>query len=297
MASWHRVRWVLVCVAAEALAAGGLDPSVMAGVILTGSGPAASGRAVAARATFSIVGDDLTVDLENVSSVDTAEASEVLTSLYFDILKGGVRPPLSFTGATGFVWLVRSGTSDLEYLYEPQTFTQVSGIPSDLKAVNRGDASWQFLTMDETREPLFGLGLGTVANNALSPNDFDPSIVGPSGNTMLNFGIYRGGDISPKGVLANRYVVKNTATFHFKGVAGYEESDIVEHAAFGFGTSPDSVIIVPEPPAAILAPAITALGVALRRFRRRPSPSRAAGHGPRPPSPCSAPCGTDRRPA
>jgi hypothetical protein len=297
MASWRRVRWFLACVVVEASAAGGFAPSVMAGVILTGSGPAASGRVVAARATVSIVGDDLTVDLENVSPANTAEASEVLTSLYFDIRKGGVRPPLSFASATGFVWLVRNGTNDMEYRYVPQTFTQVSGIPSDLKAVNRGDASWQFLTMDETQEPFFGLGLGTVGNSDLDPNGFDPSVVGPPGNTMLNFGIYRGGDINPKGVLANRYVVKNKATFRFKGAAGYDESDIVEHAAFGFGTGPDSVVIVPEPPAAILAPALTALGVALRRLRRRPSPSREAGHGPRPPSPCSAPCGTDRRPA
>lgn len=297
MASWRRARWLPVCVSVGAFACGGLTTPARAGVILTGSGLAASGRVVAAKAEFTIFGDDLTVDLENVSPSDTVEAGEVLTSLYFDIRKGGVRPAVSFASATGFVWLVRNGTNDVEYRYVPQTFTQVSGIPSDLKAVHPGDASWQFLTMDETREPFFGLGLGTVSNGDLSPNDFDAAIVGPPGNTMLNFGIYRGGDISPKGVLANRYLVKNQATFRFKGVAGYAESDIVGEAAFGFGTGPDSVIIVPEPSSGILAPAVIGLALVIRRLRPRPHPSRAAAHGPRPPCPCSAPCGTGRRPA
>ena len=272
------IEWLAMCLSVS----GFLSGAAFGGVIFDASGTAASGRLVTVRATLTISGDGLAVDLENISPANTAEASEVLTSFYFDIVKfdivkGAARPALSLASAAGFVWLVRDGKSDIEYQYVPQTFTQVAGLQSELKATNRGDASWQFRVMDAKSEPLLAFGIGTVGNTVLAPNGFTPSIVGPSGNAMLDFGIFRGGDLDPKGVLANRYLVKNRATFLFTGLDGYDESDIVGRAVFGLGSSPDSVLVAVPEPATIL---LTLAGVAsaAAACRRRP-PRRQPGSG------------------
>ena len=102
------------------------------------------------------------------------------------------------------------------------------------------------------------------------------AIVGPPGNTFLNFAIYKGGDINPSGVLNNRYLVKNKATFTFSGVAGFTEANIGSTAVFGLGTGPDSVIIVPEPATiTLVVAAVAAIGAAIsRRSNSRAAPSR-----------------------
>ena len=134
-------------------------------------------------------------------------------------MSGTSRPTLTYSSASGLLYLVRSGTTDLPYYYTPQ-------------------------------------------------------IVG-QGNTMINFGIYRGGDIDPNGVLNNKYLVKNTATFTFTGVSGYTEAHIVDKVVFGLGTSPDSTLTValPEPAGCGLLAAAAAV-LAARRARRRTVPTR-----------------------
>lgn len=237
------------CAAALAAAASlvALVLPAPAAVIFDGSGTSALGRPVAFRATLAISGSTLEIVLENRSPVDTVEASDVLASFYFDIRSGTGRPTLALTSGSGAVWKVQSGTGDVEYRYVPQTFTQVSGSLSDLVARNNGDASWQFRPLDAAKAPFLGFGIGTVGNTGLAPNGFTPAVVGPPGNGMINFGIYKGGDIDPQGVLDGKYLVKNTATFRFSGVGGLTEAAIGRDVAFGLGTSPDSVIFLPEP--------------------------------------------------
>ena len=254
------------------IAIASLTDRALGGIVFPVSGTSAAGNPVSFAATLAISGSTLTVQLDNTSPVNSTDAADVLTSVYFDILSGTNRPTLNYTSASGSLFLVRSGTTDLPYYYTPQTYTQVSGSMSNIRAVNNGDNSWQFRTMNASSSPQLGFGIGTVGNSALSPNGFTPQIVG-QGNTMINFAIYRGGDIDPNGVLNNKYLVKNTATFTFTGVAGYTEANIVDRVVFGLGTSPDSTLTVsvPEPGGCALVAAAAAALAARRALRRSKS--------------------------
>jgi hypothetical protein len=265
---------------ALAVAAVVLAPRPAAGgVTFTASGTSSLGTPVAFQALLSIDGDNLKIVLNNLSPKGTTDAAEVLTSFYFDIWNGTTRPTLTYESASGDVYQVKKGLgNDVPVYYTPpMPPVPAANQPSNLKAVNPGDATWQFLKMDPAFSPNLGFGIGTVANNALSPNGFTPAVVGPSGNDFINFGIYRGGDISPNGVLNNKYVVKNTATFNFTGVSGFKETEIRPKAVFGLGTGPDSIVAVPEPSAIVVASGAL---LAVWRARRR----RKAGWKPAPPT-------------
>jgi len=259
-----RLAVLLLCVSLVSVAR-----SASGAIMFSASGTSAAGNPVSFAATLGISGNTLTVQLDNTSPVDSADAADVLTSFYFDIQNGTNRPTLSYTAASGFLYLVRRNAADLPYFYTPQTYTPMSGMLSNIRALNNGDNSWQFRTLDSTSAPQLGFGIGTVGNNGLSPNGFTPQIVG-QGNTMINFAIYRGGDIDPNGVLDNKYLVKNTATFTFTGVAGFTEAAIVDKVVFGLGTNPDSsfTVSVPEPAACATATA-AALAIAAHAALRR----------------------------
>lgn len=229
-----------------------LAASARGDVVVSASSTSAAGNPVSLSATLSIAGDDMSIVLENTSPVDSKAAADVLCSFYFDIRDGANRPTLTYTGASGFLYLVKKGAPDEAFYYTPQTYTPtplpVDVKPSDIRATASGDNSWQFLPMNPAANPFLGFGIGTVGNQTLAPNRFDTAIVG-TGNTMIAFGIYKGGDISPVGTLDGKFVVRNMATFTFTGLTGYTEANIVDRFTFGMGTSPDSSLTVsmPEP--------------------------------------------------
>lgn len=257
---WCRRAALATCVALVSLV-----QSASASIVYTASGTSTAGIPVSFTATLTMSGSTLTITLDNTSPVNSTYPADVLTSFYFDILSGTNRPSLHYTAASGSLFLVRSGTTDLPYYYTPQTYTQVSGSLSDIRAVNANDNSWQFRTMNEAASPYLGFGIGTVGNNSFSPNGFTPLIV-----DQLDFAIYRGGDIDPKGALDQRYLVKNTATFTFTGVSGYTEVNFVDKVVFGLGTQPDSTFTVslPEPGTFFLVAAATVALAAGRTLRR-----------------------------
>jgi hypothetical protein len=245
-------------------------------VIFSGSGKSAAGTLVAFQAMLTIsgsTGDDLTITLANTSPVDSRYADDVLSSFYFDIASGTTRPALSYASASGTVYQVRRGTTDVPTYYTPQTFTANSCSASNLRAVNNGDQTWQFRNMNQQASPFLGFGIGTVGNSnepIASGNGFTPSIVG-NGNSMINFSIYRGGDIDPQGQLNLKYLVRNTATFKFTGVSGYTEAAIAKKAMFGLGTGPDSTLFVavPEPSGFAIAATGCLAGLGWMLHRRR----------------------------
>ena len=224
-------------------------------IVFTGTGTSPLGHTVVYSAAFTFSGDTLTLDLSNESPFDTTDAADVLSSVYFDILSGTARPALQYQGGQGYVYQVWKNDPDLCFYYTPQMYFQDCDIPSDLGAFADGDATWQFRVLNSGTAPQLAFGIGTVGNSLLSPNGFDPAVVGPPGTGMINFGIYRGGDIQPNGLLNGRFLVKNTATFTFTGVTGYSEADLVDKVVFGTGTGPDATVTVslPEPPLAGMA--------------------------------------------
>jgi hypothetical protein len=227
------------------------------------TGTSAAGRAVAFTAGLTFAGDELLISLSNVSPVDSKAAADVLSSFYFDIRRGTARPPLVLAEASGFVFRVRAGQPDQPEYYTPQTFVTEAG--------RAGDGTWLFRELDPDQAPFLGFGIGTVGNSGLAPNSFNPHIVGPPGNQMINFAIFAGTDIDPVGVLDGTHLVHREIKFRFTGAAGYRESDVVDLYSFGMGTGPDSLITIslPEPGGLALA-GLGMLSLLLAVARRRP---------------------------
>lgn len=277
-------------VAAAVIAAGCLALPAAGGVVFEATGTSAAGNPVAVRATLAITGDELTLDLENISPVDTSEPADVLASFYFDIARDGKRPALGFRSAFGQVVRVLKGAADEPVIYTPPAMAGGKGSVteglgcSDLMATKRGDLTWQFRQLDPAFEPLAGFGLGTVGNANLKPANFDPQIVGTG-----DFAIYRGRDIEPKGNLPGRFLAQSLVRFTFGGVADWSEADVVPRATFGLGTGPDSVICVSEP-AATPAVFVAAAGLAVFGGRgRRPQAARRVGQASTPPAVATSP--------
>lgn len=260
------------------------------------TGTSADGNPIAVSAQLAVSGTLLTITLNNVSSVNTSKTSDVLSSMYFDIksMSGTnvFRPTLSYLSGTGTVYQVLKSGPD----------TLIGGY--DLKAVNDGADTWQYRSMNATVAPFLGFGIGTVGNNIYAPsNGFTPAIVG-----QIGFGIYRGNGMNPNiapadGNLDGRLLVVNSGTFRFglsgttAGGGSFTETDISPEFVFGFGTNPDSVIVVPEPGSLVLVGGCLAtLSLAIRRRQwltgqaksrmRLPSGSRATSS--RKPSACTS---------
>lgn len=220
-----------------------------ASVILSSSGLSSANVPITFQATLTISGNNLAIQLANNSPGSSLNPADVIGSFYFDIVNNvNARPTLTYTGATGDVYLGNSSG--------PDTLQTAS---ANLKAVNAGDNTWQFKTMNSALTPSLGFGIGTVGNSNLT-NSFNGNIVG-----NIDYAIYTG-DVTTSN-LNNRLLVKDTATFNFTGVAGFTESDISRNFAFGLGTAPDSFLTTPEPSAALLF--ILGLSVQIVGARRR----------------------------
>jgi hypothetical protein len=246
---------VLVLGLALAIAAFGVTPRADATVTYTASGSSATGRPVSYSADLTISGDWLTVQLFNTSTVPSADPADLLSSFFFDIADSGNRPTLTFVSAVGDVWRTQMSLPDVL-----QTANQ------NLKVVVAGD-SWEYRSLDETQNPFFSFGIGTVGNSGLAPNNFHGNIV-----DGLTYSIYAG-DIMTRN-LDDLSLVKDTATFTFSGVSGFTEADIGPTSMFGLGSGPDSLMVgvpVPEPRATILgALFLLPCGVrALGRMRKK----------------------------
>jgi len=254
----------------------------------SGSTSGANPVPIAAQAQLALSGTTLSVVLSNVSPGSSSSADQMLSSFYFDIVRNGIRPTLTYESSSGFVWQLISNAPDEPYNYTPPavaggpgTYTLATGtvahVPSDLKAVKDNDRTWQFRSMNDASAPFLGFGIGTVANATFGGgggNGFTESIVGPSGPEFIAFSIYKNGDIQPVGApVQNQFLVLNSATFTFSSaaLADYTEADISPRAVFGFGTGPDTVLVVPEPGSLALLAAAGLVGgcTCLRRRRRR----------------------------
>lgn len=261
-------------------------PTATATFVVAANGTSATGRAVAFTADLTLAGDDLFIQLANVSPDASEDAADVLSSFYFDIRRGAARPALVLVEAGGFVHRVRSGLPDQAEFYTPQVFVNAAGVPSDLVARAAGDATWQFRQMTAENEPFLGFGVGTVGNSGVAPNSFNPHVVGPPGRHMINFAIYAGSDIDPVGVLDGSHLVRGGILFRFLGANGFGEGDLVDLFAFSMGTGPDSMLTVsmPEPSGVALVVAAGLAGmvsVALRRSSRGPLHATRAGRSAR----------------
>lgn len=234
-------------------------PPSFGSIIYTGTSVVASGTAangLSARATFTVDpgnSDVLRLFLENTSGPTTAP-SQLLTSFYFNVLSGtitGSSAPLTYRNATGFVYEARVGGSDRAVKYVPPinsgtavTYIDPPAPPvlSNLQAFGSRDDTWMFrsgLGLVASSPPL-AFGVGTVGNSALTPNNFNGSIVGGR-----NFGIYRG-DIETAN-LKDELLVRDSANFEFAGFTSFNLSQVSPHVVFGFGTNPETIISVPEP--------------------------------------------------
>ena len=193
-------------------------------------------------ADLTIAGDILTLVLTNdsLNHVNGASPSlnpnDVLSSFYFDIVKGGLRPTLTWLSATGDVYDGNNPGADTLAFAGADDLIAGAGLTHHWDF--RGDIDFTPGTDKLT------FGVGAAGNNSLNPNGFSGAIT-----DGVDQGIYAG-DVSTNNLTVQ--LVKGLATFTFSGLTGYSEADLANEAIFGLGTQPDSTAFVPEPGTALL---------------------------------------------
>jgi hypothetical protein len=217
-----------------------------------------SAGTLSVKADLSISGDILTVKLYNLSSSPTGEQGNALTSLYFDIAGA---PTLTYLSATGNVYLALKNSADvsqpgLSPFRANNTLLNPDFIGDGRTNYGQGhDDGWQFKTMAS-----FNYGIGTAGNSNLPAGDRFHGLDVDG----LDFAIITDDDVTTQS-LADKYLVREMATFTFGGLTGYSDADLGENVAFGFGTA-GNLVHTPLPGALLLG--FMGLGVAGWRLRR-----------------------------
>lgn len=228
-----------------------------------------------ARATFTAGGGGvLKLLLENTSPPASKAPEDLLTSFYFNALSGtttGTSAPLSYQSALGQVYYTVGGfVPDFPVKYTPPPppgGTVTDPAPpelSNLQAFSTGDHTWQFksgLALANTTPPL-AFGVGTVGNTDFDPNNFNGNIVGND-----DFGIFVGEVTTAN--LDGWLLVKDSIAFEFAGFDGFNLGQISPYGVFGFGSSPEFIITVPEPTGIVIAALGIAACSAFQRGRHR----------------------------
>ena len=240
-------------------------------IIFNGSAPGQDGGFLAARVTFEIVGDILTVILENIanpaldgqSGKDTS--GNTLTGVYWDFTGNPVLTPQSATIAAGALIQANKCT------YGPcnATTTNIAGewgyqasssqVPTGSGA-DRGIASSGYLNTGLAHN------IGNFGPGGAAGADLDD----PKSLDGINFGIISNlsgnSNFNPNGGLANDPLIRHTARFTLSGALGLTNSDISD-VTFQYGTSfsENSFRAIPEPDMIMLFIAGTALLVWARR--------------------------------
>ncbi|MEJ2648743.1 MAG: hypothetical protein P8016_10085 [Sedimentisphaerales bacterium] len=221
-------------------------PPTRAGLIYTWSGESSTGNGndVSVRAEFDITEDgDLQLTLSNISSDDSADPADLLSSFYFHSSTS-----LTLESASGNVFLTDKDGPD-----GPSGITDLSS--GGGLAYNDG---WLFQSFTPSESMPFSFGIGTVGNNGLQDEGFNfPAMDG------IESSIYTG-DVYTQN-LDGYYLVQGSATFLFSGndITLYDIGDTV---AFGFGTAPDSLHFVPLPATIVLG--LLGLGVGGWKLRK-----------------------------
>lgn len=240
-------------------------------IVFSGSAPGQEGGLLAARVTFNIVGDILTVILENIanpasdgqSGKDTS--GNTLTGVYWDFTGNPVLTPQSATIAAGALIQANKCT------YGPcnATTTNIAGewgyqasssqVPTGSGA-DRGIASSGYLSTGLPHNiGNFGPG-GTAGADLDDPKSLDG----------INFGIISNlsgnANFNPNGGLANDPLIRHTARFTLSGALGLTNSDISD-VTFQYGTDfcETSFRAVPEPSTIMLFAGGLLVMISLRR--------------------------------
>lgn len=215
--------WLCVCAFIFAPAKGTIIQSV--------DGFSETGDAVLFKSHLTIANDLLTVQIFNISPTASNSPDDMLSSYFFDIQNSlGQRPDLVLLSAYGDVY--KTNKNSIDTLHEAS---------ANLKAENKKDYTWQFLHLNASKTPFLGFGVGTVGNSDLSSNNFNGNIVGGMDYSIIS------GDITTQS-LHDRLLVKNSITFTFSGLTGFNENNISQSFVFGLGTSPDTMLVgIPEP--------------------------------------------------
>lgn len=204
---------------------------------------------VSVTADLSITGDTLTIVLANTSAASLVPA-HVLGSFYFDVFKedtvGNIlRPTLSAFSGVGELYEGVLNGPDMPVGEEELDDIEPYWLARD--------------DMDAEQIPYLGLGIGTVGNSNLGDNNF-PGMGG------LSAGIYAG-EITTQSLITDPAtpLVKDLATFAltFEDLSGF---GVGPKVAFGFGTGPDSLHVVPLPGAVLLGMlGLSVAGIKLRK--------------------------------
>lgn len=207
---------------------------------------------LAANATFSKSGDNLTITLRNTATVDVANPTDVLTGLFFDIAGPAAlltRVSALLESLTGTPVLFASGTN--------QPFTGYNGTNGDVgsEVGYRTGASTQQAGIGDHAIGHVGMEdfLGVQFMGA--PTRFDSNdannLQGPLSPNGIEYGLvnstYTGGGNNP--VNGPNALITNGMIYTFTGFAGFNESDI-SNIRFNYGTEFNPVI--PAPPAVLL---------------------------------------------